>query len=184
MAFSVAGCAAMNALAGAAGLFERDAAHGGLGLFFDVGFTFRVATPPGESETVLDGLLEFLVIGWFDGIRFAERESAIEERLLNFFQHLRDGGGNSLLRDEGFAFFSGTVAPGQHYRALRDILGAEFQAQRHAAHLPVVEFEAGAYAFALVDLDADSGVRPAPCEVCERTRGRWIFPRRFCKWGR
>ncbi len=78
MPFSRGGLAAKNALAGAAGLFERDAAHRGLGLFFDFRFAIRAAAPPGESETGLDGLLEFVVVGGLDGMRFAESEGAIE----------------------------------------------------------------------------------------------------------
>ena len=40
---------------------------------------------------------------------------------------------------------------------LGDIFGAEFYAQGHAAHLPIVEFPAGAVAFALIERDADVG---------------------------
>src|SRR5271156_4317326 len=148
----------MNALAGAAGLLERNAAHGGFGFLFDARLAFGFAAPPGKGEALFDGLLEFLVIGGLVGIRFAERERAVEERLLDFCELLHHSRGNSLLRDERFAFFAGAIAARQHYRAFGDVFGAEFQAQRDAAHFPIVEFEAGAGAFALVELDADSGV--------------------------
>ena len=40
------GLAAVDAFAGAPGLLERNAAHGGFGLFLDVGFAVRIAAPP------------------------------------------------------------------------------------------------------------------------------------------
>ncbi len=124
MAFSVDGVAAMDALAGAAGLLERNAAHGGFGFFLDVRFAFGFAAPPGKGEAVFDSFLEFFVIGGLVGIRFAERERAIEERLLDFCEQLRDGCGDSLLRDERLAFFAGTVAAGEHYRVFGDVFRA------------------------------------------------------------
>src|SRR5579864_7889520 len=105
---------AKNALARAARLFERDASHGSLRLFFDLSFAFRAAAPPGESETGLDGLLEFAIVSRLDGMRFAKLERAVMKCLLNLNQQLRNRGRNPLLRYEGFSFLAGTVTPGQH----------------------------------------------------------------------
>src|SRR5271170_6893807 len=107
--------AAMDALAGAAWLLERDAAHGGFGFFLDVRLAFGVAAPPGEGESFFDGFFEFFVIGGLVGIRFAEGEGAVEERRLDFFERLHHGCGDSLLRVEDLSLFSRPVAAGQDY---------------------------------------------------------------------
>ncbi len=72
----------MDALAGAAGLFQRDTAHGGFSFVFDVGLPIRVSAPPSKGETFLHRLFELYVIGWFDGIGLTEGERAVEECLL------------------------------------------------------------------------------------------------------
>jgi len=100
----------MNAFAGAARLLQRNAAHGGFGFFLDAGFTFGFSAPPGRGEALFYGPLEFFVIGGFVGIRFAERERAIEEGFLDFFEQLRHCCGDSLLGDERLALFTGAVA--------------------------------------------------------------------------
>ena len=106
---------AKNALARAAGLFERDTAHGGLRLFFNLRFAIRAATPPCERKASFDSFLEFAIVGGLDGMRFAKLESAVMKGLLNLNEQLRDRGRNPLLRHEGFSFLAGTVTPGQHY---------------------------------------------------------------------
>src|ERR1700723_3841134 len=135
---------AVDAFAGAAGLFEGNATHGRFGFFLNAGFAIGVAAPPGKGETFFDRQLEFSVVGRLGGVGFAKREGAIEERLLNFLEELPDGGGNSLLRDKRLAVFSGTVAAGQNHRTFGDIPVLAFQASTAAAHFPVCEFEAGA----------------------------------------
>src|SRR5580704_3137311 len=57
------GCriAAVDARTCLGGLIKRDAAHGGSGLFLDLGFALGAATPGGEGETRLDGLFEIIV---------------------------------------------------------------------------------------------------------------------------
>src|ERR1700735_1325560 len=114
--FFLRGLAAVDAFAGAAGLFEGNAAHGGFGFFLNAGFAIGVAAPPGKGETFFDRHLELSIVGRLGGVGFAKCKGPIEERLLNFLEELRDGGGNSLLRDKRFPVFSGPVAAGQNHR--------------------------------------------------------------------
>ena len=113
----------MDALAGTTGLLERNAAHGGFGFFLDVGLAFGIAAPPGKSETLFHCLLEFFVIGGVVGIRFAERQSAIEERRLNFRECWMTAAAIPCCGNERLTFFAGPIATGQHDRPLATSLG-------------------------------------------------------------
>ena len=130
-----------------------------------------------KRESLLDRLLELAVVGGLRRIRFAECQRAVEKRLLNLFEHLRDGFRNSLLRDERLPFLAGAVAPRQHHRSLGHVLRPQFQAQRHAAHLPIVELEAGAHAFALVHLHANARIDEFAAQLAAHFRGRSPFLR-------
>jgi hypothetical protein len=76
-AFFVCWLSTMNALSGPTGLIERNTAHRGLRFFFDLGFAFRAAAPPCKREAGFDSFLEFAIVGWFDGMRFAKLESPV-----------------------------------------------------------------------------------------------------------
>src|SRR6202034_4166248 len=150
--------AAINARTGAAGMLERDAAHGGFGLFLDFSLAVAAAAPPGEGASLLDGGLELRVIGRLGRMRLAKFQRAVIERLLDLVERLCDERRNSRLRDESLALLAGTIAAGGNHRAFGDVLWPEFETQRDAAHLPIVEFEPRAHAFALIHFHADAGV--------------------------
>src|ERR1700689_3948257 len=105
------GLAAKDALSRAARLFEGNAAHGRFRFVLNLFFAFRSTAPPGKCKALLDHLLELSIVSGLSGVRFTEFESAIVQSLLNLFEHLRNRDGNSLLRDEGFPFFAGAIAP-------------------------------------------------------------------------
>ena len=75
-----------NALARPAGLFERDTAHGGLRLFFNLRFAVRAAAPPCECKAGFDSFLEFAIVGRLHRVRLAKLESAVMELLLNLLE--------------------------------------------------------------------------------------------------
>src|SRR4029077_7972515 len=143
--------------AGAARLFERNAAHGGLGFLFDLRLTVGAAAPEGECETFLDRLLEGGVVLWIVSIRVAEGESAVVKRLLDIHERLDHGRRQSNARNERLPFLAGPVAPGEDHGTLGDILRAKLNAQRNATHLPIIELEAGAEALARVHFHAHVG---------------------------
>src|SRR5580704_12260484 len=107
---------AVNAVAAAARLIQGDTPHRRLSRFLDGRFAARVSAPPRKREALFDGLLEFLKVGGLGGVCLAERKRAIEQRLLNFGEHLRDNYCDSLLRHERFAFLARAVASSQNYR--------------------------------------------------------------------
>src|ERR1700722_7477755 len=76
--------AAMDTLSRTARLLQRNATHGGLGFLFDVRLPFASAAPPGKSDALLHRFLEIIVAGWLGCVRFAKRQSAVVQRLLNF----------------------------------------------------------------------------------------------------
>src|ERR1700735_187085 len=69
--------ATMNALAGAAGLFERDTAHSGSGFFLNVRLAFTAAAPPSEGEALFDRFLKLFVIDDFSDVLDSKSESAL-----------------------------------------------------------------------------------------------------------
>ena len=71
-------------------MFERDATHGGTGLFLNLRFAIRPATPMGKSEPYLDRFLKVLVRLRVLRIGFAERQGLVMQRLLNFGQQSLD----------------------------------------------------------------------------------------------
>ena len=77
------------------------------------------------------------------------------ERVLNLRQGPLRGFGQLCLQHERLPFLPGLVATRQNHAPFGNILGPKLDPQRHAAHLPVVELEARAHAFALVHRDAD-----------------------------
>src|SRR4029077_19269458 len=78
--------AAENTGAGAARLFERNAAHGGLGFLFDLRLTVGAGAPEGECETFLDRLLEGGIVPWIASIRIAKAKSPVVNPLLNIHE--------------------------------------------------------------------------------------------------
>jgi hypothetical protein len=67
-------------------LFQRNAAHRGLRLFFNLRFAVRAAAPPCERKAGFDTFLEFAKVGRLHRVRLAELESAVMERLLNLLE--------------------------------------------------------------------------------------------------
>ena len=102
-------------------------------------------------------MLELLEICGLARVGFAEGERAIVERFLHHYQRFLHRLSDAGLRDGRLPFSAGLVAPGQHDRVVRYVLRADLDAQRHAAHFPIVELETGARAFALVGLGANAG---------------------------
>ena len=49
------------------------------------------------------------------------------------------------------------IAPGQHHLALLDILGADLQTERHAAHLPLGELPSWRVRLPCIEEDANAG---------------------------
>ncbi len=82
--------AAVDANARAAGLIERDAAHGGAGFLLNLRFAIRPAAPIGKRKTCLDRFFEILVGLRVLRVGFAEREGFVMQRLLNFGQQSFD----------------------------------------------------------------------------------------------
>ena len=82
---------------------------------------------------------------------------AFQQGFLDVDQQVGNGGGQTGLRDERLAFAAGLVAAGQGNGSFFDILGADLDAQGHAAHFPVVELEAGRDLGAVVHFDTDAG---------------------------
>ncbi len=72
-------------------------------------------------------------------------------------EQTRDDCRQTLLWLKRLPFPAGFVAPRQDDAALGHILGADFDTQRHAAHLPIVELEAGAGSFAFIGAHANAG---------------------------
>src|SRR4029077_9376885 len=104
------GLAAVDADAGAARLFERDATQRGAGFFLNFGFAVRVPAPIGKGETGFDGFLEVLVGFRVVRVGCAERQSLVMQRLLNFSEHAFDCGGQASQRRGDFPFSPRTVA--------------------------------------------------------------------------
>src|SRR5450432_3234847 len=75
---------AVYANAGASRLVERNAAHGGAGLFFDLGFAFGTAAPRGKGETGFHRFFQVVVGLGVVGIGFAEGQRFVVHGLLDF----------------------------------------------------------------------------------------------------
>ena len=61
------------------------------------------------------------------------------------------------MREEGFALPARFIPARQSDGAFLDILGADLDAQGHAAHLPIVELESGRYLGAIIHFDTHPG---------------------------
>src|SRR5579885_3070585 len=136
-------------------LVDRNAAHGGASLFFNFFFASAAAAPAGVGEAGLDGLFEFVVGLGVVRIRTAEGECLCMQGILNVGEELFHGCGQIGQRGKDFAFFSGTITARENSGLLGDILRAEFDAQRYAAHLPVIELPARALTFTLIERHAN-----------------------------
>ena len=93
-------------------------------------------------------------------VRFEKRLGLREKRGLDLVQRGRDLGHDRVERDRALLafFFERAVAPDQRRDAGFEVARAELDAQRHAAHVPLVELEARRLALALVELDAQAGL--------------------------
>ncbi len=80
------------------------------------------------------------------------------QRLLNFCEQTFDCNRQVSKRCADLSFSAGAVAAGEHGGSLGDVLRSELDAQRNAAHFPIVELPAGAGAFALVERYANVGL--------------------------
>ncbi len=78
------------------------------------------------------------------------------QRGLNFVEHFADGCDDATHRRRRLPFPPGLVAAREHHALIRKIFWAELDSQRHAAHFPIIKFETGAGAFALIGDDAKS----------------------------
>ena len=72
---------------------------------------------------------------------------------LNIIQQVQDGRDDALLADELLTIPTRYIPTREGRIALFHIFGANFQPDRHTAHLPVIELEAGALV-AVIDVDA------------------------------
>ena len=91
-------------------------------------------------------------------IRVSVFSGSLEKSCLDLGQQTVHGGGNAFLGDERLPFASGPVAAGEGDAALLHIPGTDLHPDGHAAHLPVVELEAGADVIAIVHLNPDAGL--------------------------
>src|SRR5580704_4489575 len=145
------GLAAINAVARCRGLLQWNAPHRGARLFLDFRFAVSATAPGCQREARFDRPLQVVVSLRLMRIRFAEGQRFVEHRLLDFDQQLLDRLRNVGKRRADSALAPGSIPARQHGRLLGDILWAEFDADGHTTHLPVVELPAGAVPFALVE---------------------------------
>src|SRR5215469_3135225 len=149
------GLVAIHALAAWALLLQGNAAHGGAGFFLDFGFTLAAPTPKRIREPALHSFLQVAVGLCVVRIAFAERQRLVVERLLNFDEQFLDCARQIGKRRADFSFFAWTVATRENRGLLRYVLGTKLDAQRDAAHLPVIELPARALPFAFVHSHAN-----------------------------
>src|SRR5690606_22799883 len=137
-----------------AGTLERDAPHGGLGLFLDGSLAGRFAAVGGVDEAVLDHLLELFVGLGVERLLLPEVERPLEQRVVERRQRRRDSGRQ--LRERHGALVA--IQPvGERADARLEDTWTDLDAQRHALLLPLVELAARTDALPVVDLDAHTG---------------------------
>src|SRR4030095_15619744 len=153
------GVVAADALAADRARFERQVADRRLRVGLDRGFARGRAAPGRDDEagTPVQDFLELVVAG--DALRMllAKLDGALEQVLLDLVEQRANRLRQPRHRQ---ALLLARVAPRDHHRRLLDVLRAELEAQRDAAHLPLGELPAGPL-FALVERHPDAG-RPQP----------------------
>src|SRR5712692_451527 len=92
--------AAQNAPALPCRLFERDAAHRGLGLFFDLVLALAAAAPVRSRKAFFNRGLDFSVVSALAGVGLAKRQRPLVERGLDFVEGVHHGPRQALLRDK------------------------------------------------------------------------------------
>src|SRR6266852_5887994 len=147
--------AAVNAISASTFLLQGDTPHAGAGFFLDFSFAIGAPTPEGEGKAIFDGFLQVVVGLRIVGVAFAESQSLVVKRLLDFRQQALDGGGQVGARSTDFSFPAWAVAARQDSGLFGNVLGSEFHAQRDSTHFPVIEFPAGALAFSFIESDPD-----------------------------
>ncbi len=90
----------------------------------------------------------------------AEVERLLEDRLLDRRQQPGDRRFQAVPRGRGLALAPGDVAPGEHHLPVRHVARPDLDAQRDAAHLPIVELPPGGEPLADVQLDTDRVFQP------------------------
>ncbi len=108
-------------------------------------------------------------------VALAESQSLVVKRLLDFRQQALDGGGQIRERGADLSFPAGAVAPREDRGLFGNVLGTEFHAQRDSAHLPIVEFPAGALAFAFIQSDANAGLDQLRLQFSSRVEDGRLF---------
>src|SRR5215208_4515736 len=117
---------------------ERHVADRRLGFRLDVSFARRSSAPRRDDEpgTTVHDLLELVVRIGFRRVLGAERDRAVEERLLNRDQELFDVRGESLHRHERLL---PRIATRQDNLRLLDVFRTDLHAQWHTTHFPFIE---------------------------------------------
>src|ERR1051325_1649019 len=156
-------------------LLQRDAAHGGARFFLDFRFAFRASAPEGIREAVFHGFFQLFVVLRVVRVAFAERQRLVVQRLLNFREQFLDGRRKVRERRADLSFLAGTVAPRENRGLFCDVFRAEFHAQRHPAHLPIVEFPARALPFALIESHANACFRKFSFQFPGCLENRFLF---------
>src|SRR5262245_16180439 len=138
------GPAGPDAHAFPARLLERDAPDRRLRLVLDGRLALGIARPPDPTKPAGPARRPELIVGpGRRGVGVHETRRPVVERLLDLAEHGRHRAREPVLRHECLASLAGCVAAGQDDRALLDVARADLDAKRDAAHLPVVELEAG-----------------------------------------
>src|SRR5262245_47384307 len=91
---------------------------------------------PEETTIAVEQTVEVRVVVDGPAVLFAERQRAIEERLLNRFEHADNGPRDSVLR---YRSFLARIAARQHDLILVEIFRAKLHTQRNPTLLPIVE---------------------------------------------
>src|SRR6266436_10404644 len=118
--------ATRDAGAGAAWLFERDAAHGGARFFFDLRFALRAATPEGKRKTVFHGAFQILIGFRVVRIALAESQRLVMQCLLNFREQAFGSRGQISELGADLPFLARPVAASQNSSLFGDVFGPEF----------------------------------------------------------
>src|SRR6266404_8885609 len=144
-----------DAGAGAAWLLDGDTTHSGACFFFDLRFALRAAAPEGKRKTIFHGTFQVLIGFRVVRIALAESQRLVMQRLLNFREQALGGRGQISELGADLPLLAWPVAASQHGSLFGDVFRPQFHAQGNAAHFPIVEFPAGALAFALIERDAN-----------------------------
>src|SRR5467141_3668147 len=159
-----------DAGAGAAWLLDGDATHSGACFFFDLRFALRAATPEGKRKTAFHGAFQVPIGFRVVRIALTESQRLVMQCLLNFSEQAL--GSRRQISELGadLPFLARPVAASQHGSLFGDVFGPQFHAQRNSTHLPVVEFPAGALAFALIERDANVGLCQFSLQLARRIK--------------